>query len=453
VVRLPTICRDCEAGEDTREGERCARCGSPRLLRHPELDRLTIAHVDCDAFYAAVEKRDNPELRDVPLIVGGGKRGVVATACYIARTYGIRSAMPMFKALKACPHAVVVRPNFERYSAVGREVRRLMLELSPLVEPISIDEAFLDLTGTDRVHHASPARTLVKFVRRVERDVGISVSVGLSYNKFLAKIASDQEKPRGFSVLGRADALDVISPRPIGILPGIGKQTEARLQKAGLYLVQDLRDRSSTDLIRLLGRDGERLARLSRGEDSRTVSPHRETKSVSAETTFNTDMSRFADLEPILWQLSEKVSLRLKRSSLAGRSVVLKLKDRDFRLTTRTRSGLPATQLAKRLFEPARALLREEADGRMFRLIGIGAADLCPAEEADRGDLADPHLAEEVKVEAAIDRIREKFGAAAVQKGLAFPFVSARRASPAEAPGGSSHPSERNRRNRGEAPG
>ena len=447
MARLPTICRDCEAGDDTRDGERCARCGSPRLLRHQELDRLAIAHVDCDAFYAAVEKRDNPALRDLPVIIGGGTRGVVATACYIARTYGVRSAMPMFKALKACPHATVVRPNFERYSAVGREVRQLMLELSPLIEPISIDEAFLDLTGTERVHHASPGRTLVRFVRRVEREVGISVSVGLSYNKFLAKIASDQEKPRGFSVLGRADALDAISPRPVGILPGIGTQTEARLQKAGLYLVKDLRDRSAIDLVRLLGRDGERLARLARGEDVRTVEPRRERKSVSAETTFSTDISSFGELEPILWRLAEKVSLHLKNSTLAGRSVVLKLKDRDFRLTTRTRSGLPATQLAKRLFEPARALLREEADGRTFRLIGIGAADLCPGEEADRGDLADPHLAEEVKVEAAIDRIPEKIGAAAVQKGLAFPF-SAGRASPAATQGASSPPSGQSRRNR-----
>jgi DNA polymerase-4 len=426
VATVPTICRDCGAGEARDAGARCTRCGSPRLLRHPELDTLPIAHVDCDAFYAAVEKRDDPTLRDVPVIVGGGQRGVVATACYIARTYGVRSAMPMFKALKACPHARVIKPSFEKYSAVAGEVRRLMQELTPLVEPISIDEAFLDLSGTERVHGGSPAGTLVRFVHRVEREIGISISVGLSYNKFLAKIASDQEKPRGFSILGRSDAL---------------------------VLVRDIRDRSPADLIRLLGRDGERLARLARGEDARGVEPRRETKSVSAETTFNTDTARFEELEPILWRLAEKVSLRLKRSSLAGRSVVLKLKDRNFRLTTRTRSGLPATQLAKRLFEPARAMLREEADGTYFRLIGIGAADLCPADEADRGDLADLTLAEEVQVEAAIDRIREKFGAGAVQKGLAFPFVSAGRASPAAAPAGSSPPSERNPRNRGGEPG
>jgi DNA polymerase-4 len=419
---LPSLCRDCDAADQGLPGGRCAVCGSPRILRHPELHELAIAHVDCDAFYAAVEKRDNPALRDVPLIIGGGTRGVVATACYIARTYGIRSAMPMFKALSACPHATVVKPNIERYAAVGREVRGLMLELTPLVEPISIDEAFLDLTGTARLHAATPARVLARFADRVQREIGITVSVGLSYNKFLAKIASDQEKPRGFSILGRSDAESIIAPRPISILPGIGKQTEARLARAGLRIVRDLRERSPAELVALLGRDGERLARLSRGEDARRIEPRREAKSVSAETTFNTDTGRFEELEPILWRLCERVSSRLKKASLGGRSVVLKLKDRDFRLATRTRSGLPATQLAKRLFEPARTMLRDECDGRLFRLIGIGAADLCPAEEADRGDLADATVAEESRMEAAIDRIRDRFGAAAVQKGLAFPF-------------------------------
>lgn len=417
--RVGAICRDCEA---VSGDGRCARCGSPRVLRHPELGSLSIAHVDCDAFFAAVEKRDNPALRDQPVIVGGGRRGVVAAACYVARTYGIRSAMPMFKALAACPHATVVRPNIARYSEVGREVRRLMGELTPLVEPISIDEAFLDLSGTERVHGAPPAEILIRFARRIEREIGISVSVGLSYNKFLAKIASDQEKPRGFSVLGRADALEAIGSRPVGILPGIGKRTEARLERAGFRLVRDLRERSPADLAKLLGRDGQRLARLSRGEDHRSVEPQREAKSVSAETTFNADMARMDELEPVLWRLCERVSSRLKTSSLATRSVVLKLKDGGFRLSTRTRSGLPATQLAGRIFEPARALLREECDGRMFRLIGVGAADLCGAEEADRGDLADLRLADEARMEAAIDRLRDRFGPAAIQKGLAFPW-------------------------------
>lgn len=413
----PILCRDCLALSE-RGGPRCAACGSPRVVRHAELTRLAIAHVDCDAFFAAIEKRDDPALRDVPVIVGGGRRGVVSTACYIARIAGVRSAMPMFKALEACPDAVVIRPDLERYAKVGREVRRMMGELTPLVQPVSIDEAFLDLSGTERAHGASPAQTLARFAGRVEREIGISVSVGLSYNKFLAKIASDQNKPRGFTVLGRADAPAFLAEKPIAIFPGIGQRTEEKLAKAGLRRVRDLTERSQTSLRAIVGRDAERLIRLARGEDVRAVDPVRETKSVSAETTFGTDMGRYEELEPVLWRLCEKVSNRLKQKGIGGASVTLKLKDQRFRLTTRARSGLPPTQLASRLFEPARAMLRAECDGRLFRLIGIGAGDLRPASEADRGDLADAGVASQKRIETAIDAIREKFGRAALQKGI-----------------------------------
>jgi DNA polymerase-4 len=418
-MAAPPVCRDCLRVGDDPAARRCPACGSPRSLRHPERDALAIAHIDCDAFFAAIEKRDDPSLNDKPVIVGGGRRGVVATACYVARTYGIRSAMPMFKALKACPHAVVIRPDIDKYSRVGREVRRLMLELTPLVEPVSIDEAFLDLTGTERLHQASPALTLARFAKRVEQEIGITVSVGLSCNKFLAKIASDLDKPRGFSVIGRTEAAAFLADRPVTIIPGIGGAAQARLAKAGITLIRHLRD-APADSLAALGRDAERLRRLARGEDERRVSPEHETKSVSAETTFERDLSAFEDLQPILWRLCERVALRLKRADLAGRSVTLKLKDSGFRLRTRTRSGLPATQLAGRLFEPARALLRDECNGSAFRLIGIGASDLCEGLQADRGDLADVAVAREVQREAAVDRIREKFGAGAMQKGLAF---------------------------------
>jgi DNA polymerase-4 len=413
------ICRDCLAVADDAT-KRCRACGSPRLLDHPERDTLAIAHIDCDAFFAAIEKRDDPSLNNKPVIVGGGKRGVVATACYVARTYGIHSAMPMFKALKACPDAIVIPPDIDKYSAVGREVRRLMLELTPLVEPVSIDEAFLDLTGTERLHHASAALTLLHFARRVEREVGITVSVGLSYNKFLAKIASDLEKPRGFSLIGRAEAAAFLQDKPVGIIPGVGRVAQGALAKAGVTSIRHLRAAPAETLARVLGRDAERLRRLARGEDDRPVRPEHETKSISAETTFERDLSSFDELQPILWRLCERVALRLKRADLAGRSVTLKLKDAGFRLRTRTRSGLPATQLAGRLFEPARALLREACDGTAFRLIGVAAADLCAATEADHGDLADAGVVREAQREAAVDRIRERFGKGAVQKGLAF---------------------------------
>jgi DNA polymerase-4 len=376
--------------------------------------------VDCDAFFAAVEKRDDPSLADRPVIVGGGRRGVVATACYIARTYGVRSAMPMFKALKACPDAVVIRPNIDKYRIVGREVRQMMFELTPMVEPVSIDEAFLDLSGTDRLHHGSPALTLAGFAARVEKSLGITVSIGLSYNKFLAKVASDLEKPRGFSIIGRGDAASFLADKPVGIVPGIGAAAQNRLARAGVTLIRHIRDVPPKELFEALGRDAQRLSRLAWGEDDRRVTPERETKSVSAETTFDRDLRAFEDLEPILWRLSEKVSRRLKAANLAGRSVTLKLKDTEFRLLTRSRSGLPPTQLALRLFEPARQLLKGACDGTTFRLIGIGASDLCDGSAADKGDLADQSVERQARMETAIDRIRDKFGTGALQKGIVF---------------------------------
>jgi DNA polymerase-4 len=412
------FCRDCLTPTASALAERCPACGSPRLLRHKERDRLAIAHVDCDAFFAAVEKRDDPSLADKPVIIGGGKRGVVSTACYVARTYGVRSAMPMFQALKLCPHATVIKPNGEKYSKAGREVRQLMRELTPLVEPVSIDEAFLDLTGTERLHHGSPALTLARFAHKVEKEIGISISVGLSYNKFLAKIASDLRKPRGFSIIGREDAVDFLADKPVGIIPGIGASAQSRLAKVGVTQIVHLREVSLKTLFEALGRDAQRLSRLAWGEDRRSVTPERETKSVSAETTFEHDLRSFEELEPILWRLSEKVSRRLKASGLAGRSVTLKLKDKDFRLLTRTRSGLAPTQLAARLFDPARQLLKASCDGTAFRLIGIGAADLCDAVDADKGDLADQSVVRQAHMEAAIDKIRDKFGAGAVLKGI-----------------------------------
>ncbi|WP_240539807.1 DNA polymerase IV [Salinarimonas soli] len=413
------LCRDCLRFA-AAAARRCAACGSPRLLAHPERDRLAIAHVDCDAFYAAVEKRDDPSLRDRPVIVGGGRRGVAATCCYVARTYGVRSAMPMFKALEACPDAVVIRPDMEKYKQVGREIRTRMLDLTPLVEPLSIDQAFLDLNGTDRLHGASPALTLARFARAVEHEVGVTVSVGLAPNKFLAKIASDFDKPRGFSIIGQQEAAAFLGDKPVGILPGIGAAAGARLAQAGITLVRHLLGRPLADLYRVAGSDAPRLARLARGEDDRPVRPERETKSVSAETTFDEDLRSLEDLEPILWRLAEKVSARLKRSGLAGGSVTLKLKDTGFRLRTRQTSGLPPTQLATRLYEPARALLRAECDGTAFRLIGIGASDLTDGAEADRGDLADLEVGRAARREAAIDRLRERFGDGAVLRGLSL---------------------------------
>ncbi|MBX6425836.1 MAG: DNA polymerase IV [Variibacter sp.] len=416
---MPGFCRDCLA-HAPEPGGRCRACGSPRLIHHARIDRLAIAHIDCDAFYATIEKRDDPSLADRPVIVGGGRRGVVSTACYIARTYGVRSAMPMFQALKLCPEAVVIRPNMEKYVAVGRAVRSLMLELTPLVEPVSIDEAFMDLSGTERLHGMSPAKTLARFARRVERELGITVSIGLSENKFLAKIASDLDKPRGFAVLDAAEAQAFLAPKPVSFLWGVGKAAAARLRRDGFAVIGDLQRADEASLIRRYGAEGLRLARLSRGIDLRRVDPAREAKSVSAETTFEQDIATFRALERRLWTLSEKVSTRLKDKRLAGSTVTLKLKTADFRLRTRAKSLSRPSALAEDIFAAGRALLERETDGTRFRLLGIGVSNLVPLDEALKGDLIEPGASRVGAREQAVDRLRRRFGPRAIVRGLAF---------------------------------
>jgi DNA polymerase-4 len=413
------FCRDCLADAPQR-GARCAACGSPRLFRHPALAQMAIAHVDCDAFYAAIEKRDNPSLADQPVIVGGGHRGVVATACYIARTHGVRSAMPMFEARRLCPHAHVIRPDMAKYVKVGREVRALMTGLTPLVEPLSIDEAFLDLTGTERLHGMVPAKVLARFARSVERELGITVSIGLSQNKFLAKIASDLDKPRGFSVLAPAEAPAFLAPRPVTFIWGVGKAMAVALAREGYRTIADLQRADEALLMRRFGAEGQRLGRLARGIDLRAVNPERETKSVSAETTLNEDLAEFRPLERILWELSEKVSARLKAKELAGSTVTLKLKSADFRLRTRARSLAAPTQLAAKIFAAGRELLARETGGTKFRLIGIGVSALAGAAAADPADLIDEHGRRSAAAERAVDRLRAKFGTDAVIRGLAL---------------------------------
>jgi DNA polymerase IV len=411
-----SFCRDCLA-DAAPHGKRCTACGSPRLLRHDELETLSIAHVDCDAFYATIEKRDDPTLAAEPVIVGGGKRGVVATCCYIARTFGVRSAMPMFEALRLCPQAKVVRPNFEKYSKAGREVRRMMLALTPLVEPLSIDEAFLDLSGTARVHGMTPAKVLARFAAEVEKDLKITVSIGLSGNKFLAKIASDLDKPRGFAVLGGNEAPAFLAPKPVSFIYGVGKVSAARYARDGFNRIADLQRTSEAELMRRYGEEGRRLARLARGIDGRDVSPERETKSVSSETTFERDISDFRSLEKILWNQAEEVSARLKSKELAGATVTLKLKTADFKIRTRARSLETPTQLARRIFAAARGLLEHETDGTRYRLLGVGLSAIVTADEADPADLVDGRSA---LAEHAVDSVRARFGDNAVVRGLAF---------------------------------
>ncbi|PPQ45170.1 DNA polymerase IV [Rhodopseudomonas palustris] len=412
----PGFCRDCLA-DQRAEARRCAACGSPRLLRHRSLGTLSLAHIDCDAFYATVEKRDNPALADKPVIVGGGKRGVVSAACYIARTFGVRSAMPMFKALALCPSATVVRPDMAKYVRVGREVRQAMRALTPLVEPLSIDEAFLDLAGTERMHGMIPAKVLAKFAREVERDIGVTASVGLSCNKFLAKIASDLDKPRGFAPLDQDEAREMLAPRPVGFIFGVGPATASRLASRGFRTIADLQRADEIEMMRQFGDEGRRLWRLARGIDDRKVVPDRGAKSISNEITFEDDIRDLATLEKILWRLSEKVSSRLKSADLSGSTITLKLKTADFRQRTRAQTIHAPTQMANRIFSVSREMLSKEVDGTAFRLIGTGISALTEQTGPTEDDMLDRRSAH---AERAIDDLRKKFGDAAVIRGIAF---------------------------------
>lgn len=406
-----------ETAAEPRRHPRCRSCSSPRVVIHPELESLSIAHIDCDAFYASVEKRDNPELQDKPVIVGGGHRGVVSAACYLARMYGVGSAMPMFKALKACPDAVVIRPDMAKYSRVGREVRALMEAVTPLVEPISIDEAFLDLSGTSQLHGGCPARTLAQLIKRIEETIGVTASVGLSYSKFLAKIASDLDKPRGFAVIGEAEAPAFLADKPINIIWGVGKAFRKQLSNDGIRHVRDLLPYDEAQLIARYGRIGSRLYYFARGIDGRKVEPHSAMKSISAETTFNEDIKDLALLEKQLWALCEKVSKRLKAKALAGGSITLKLKTSDFKQITRSRTLENPTQLSEVIYQESRRMLANTADGKRFRLIGVGTSDLQDGDIADPPSLLVPELAQVARVERAIDAVRLKLGDGAIKKG------------------------------------
>ncbi|MES2969628.1 MAG: DNA polymerase IV [Pseudomonadota bacterium] len=413
---MPALCRDCLTTFDA--GTRCPACRSPRVIAHPELFDLSIAHMDCDAFYASVEKRDAPELADKPVIVGGGTRGVVSTCCYIARISGVRSAMPMFQALKLCPGAVVVKPRMGVYVDVSRRNRAMMEELTPSIEPLSLDEAFLDLTGTARLHGAPPAVLMARLLRRMETELGLSGSVGLSHNKFLAKIASDLDKPRGFSVIGRAETADFLRPKPVRIIWGVGTATQTALESAGIRTIADLLRWDRADLGARFGSMGDRLWHLARGLDARRVNRDERPKSISKETTFNEDTSDPDILDGHIWRLAEQVADRAKAKSLAGRTVTLKLKRGDFQLVTRRHALPDPTQTADRIYRAARDLFDHAGTKGLFRLIGVGISDLIPEIDADRmADLLDPNAGKRAAAERATDAIRARFGAEAIIKG------------------------------------
>ncbi len=412
------LCRDCFwTGEAA--ATRCPACRSPRLVIHADLGALSMAHLDCDAFYASVEKRDRPELRDLPVIVGGGVRGVVTTCCYIARMSGVRSAMPMFKARKLCPEAVIIKPDFSKYRAESQRIMKKLRDLTPLVQPLSLDEAWVDLAGTERLHGAIPALVLARAQAQIEREANITVSIGLAANKFLAKIASDLDKPRGFAVIGAAEAQSFLAPRPVSILPGVGPAFVATLESDGYRTVGDLAAAEPRELAQRYGAHGLRLHQLAHGQDARPVDPRQGRKSLSSETTFNEDLKARDDLEDELWALCEKVGRHARAEGIAGKVVTLKLRGTDFQILTRRRTLHAPTQTARTLFAVARELLAPEAKGKAFRLIGVGLSELV-ADDAAVGDLFATDESRALSGEKAIDALRGRFGPGSVVSGRAL---------------------------------
>ena len=416
---MPAFCRDCLTQFET--GARCPTCRSPRVQSHPELFDLSIAHMDCDAFYASVEKRDNPDLSDKPVIIGGGKRGVVSTACYIARVRGVRSAMPMFQALKACPDAVVVKPRMQAYVDASRQIKAMMKELTPVIEPLSLDEAFMDLTGTLRLHGVPPAVMLARLTRRMAEEVGVTGSIGLSHNKFLAKVASDLDKPRGFSVIGKAETESFLADKPIGLIWGVGRVGQEALAKAGIRTFSDLRRWDRKDLGARFGSMGDRLWHLARGQDRRRVTSHAPVKSISNETTFFDDTADIDLLDGHIWRLAENVSDRAKARGLVGKTVALQLKQADFAQISRRLTLRDPTQIADVIYRTARGLLDQLQTPGPFRLIGVGLSGLLDESKGDQyADLLDPGAQQRARAERATDKIRERFGREAIVKGRAL---------------------------------
>ena len=413
---MPSLCRKCF--NTFNEEGRCPKCSSPLVVSHSELFDLNIAHMDCDAFYASVEKRDNPDLADKPVIIGGGRRGVVSTACYIARIRGVKSAMPMFKALEKCPDAVVIRPRMKIYAEISQQIRAMMNDITPLVEPLSLDEAFMDMSGTHKLHGAPPAVMLAKLMDRISDNLGLTGSIGLSHNKFLAKIASDLNKPNGYSIIGEAETSSFLKDKSIRLIWGVGASTQKSLEKSGIRTFLDLLRWDRKDLVSKFGSMGDRLWFLARGQDARVVSNSDRIKSISNETTLNENTSNIRVLEGHLWRLCEKVSSRAKSKGLAGTIMILKLKSSNHKIITRRVTLRDPTYLADVLFRSTYPLMEAAIENGPFRLVGAGLSGLCLASQAQREpELLDDGALNRIKVERVTDEIREKFGDEAMIKG------------------------------------
>jgi len=424
------LCRDCfgygYAGGDKKLAS-CPECGSSRLVQHAELFELHLAHIDCDAFYCSVEKRDNPELADKSVIVGGGDRGVVAAACYVARQYGIRSAMPSWQAKQACPELVILKPRMAYYKQIGDQIKKMMLSLSPLVQPLSIDEAFIDMAGTEKLHKKPVAVMLAQFQADILQQIGITVSVGLSYNKSLAKISSEQDKPHGYFVLGQMEATDWLAEQPCSVIFGLGKRSTARLHAEGINTVGDIQNAALPHLRTILGHDAARIKALASGQDDRTVQPHSTAKSVSSETTFSKDISDLETLLGIAERQTQIVSKQLKQKSVQGRTLTLKLKTARHQIITRSATLAQPTQMAFRIFSEIKRLAEKQIDGKTsYRLLGVGVE--ISSEQAEASFFTAEHetVFRQEKLELAVDSIHSKLGQDSITTGRQLGMKPAR---------------------------
>jgi DNA polymerase-4 len=379
-----------------------------------------IAHIDMDAFYASVERLDNPDLEGKPVVVGGSsKRGVVSAASYEARKFGVHSAMPIFRAKRLCPRGVFLPVRMQRYVELSRIVMKCLEGFSPLVEQVSVDEAYVDLTGTGGLF-GPPEDAAGKIKRCIHETTTLTCSIGLSTGKLLAKIASDVDKPDGLTVIPPGEVAAFLHGLPIGKVPGIGKKSEEELKKLGIALIGDLRSFDGEFLVERFGRFGERLLRIAKGESGSPVVPYTAPKSISGEITLEDDTDDHALIKRILLAQSDRVARRLRRQGFRGRTITLKLKTADFRSLTRSSTLESPVHLADSIYQEAVKLLETEGLKQKVRLVGVGVGKLEPADESGQLPLFRGRGAREEKIERAeraMDEIIDRFGHGALKRG------------------------------------
>ena len=380
----------------------------------------TFLHLDLDAFFASVEQRDDPSLRGRPVIVGGtADRGVVAAASYEARAFGVHSAMPSVRARRLCPDAVFVAPRFDAYEAASREVMAIMRAVTPLVEPLSLDEAFMDVAGSQRIH-GDPATIAASLRARILAEVGLRASVGGATTKMLAKIASDLAKPDGVRIVVPGTELAVLHPLPVRRLWGVGPATHQRLERFGVVTIGDLAALPEATLVAALGEGaGRHLHALAWNRDARAVEPGRGVKSIGHEETFGRDRTDRTDLERELHRMVDRVATRLRAAGLVGRTVQVKVRYHDFRTVTRAHTSAVATDLAAEIGAVARSMLDGLDLGGGVRLLGVSVSGLREGgAEAEQLSFAAPDAPavrdERRALELALDAVRERFGSDAV---------------------------------------